>query len=118
MNFTKDRKIHGETNVQLKGRKTYTDLMFMLGLKDTMHLFGCGKQCLLVWSCVEEREDDHILRRALDFVVEGQRKKGRPKRTCNRSVEDESMKVGSRREDVHCRSKWSVSVNKIAAGLR
>ena len=30
---------------------------------------------------VLRREDDHILRMALDFEVEGQRKKGRPKRT-------------------------------------
>ena len=59
------------------------------------------------------REDGHDLRRAL-----GQRKKGRPKRTWKKQVEDESMKVGLRRKDALCRSKWSVSVNKIAAGLR
>ena len=28
------------------------------------------------------------------------------------------MKVGLRREDALCRSKWSVGVNQIAAGLR
>ena len=33
-------------------------------------------------------------------------------------VEVESMKVGLRIEDELCRSKWSVGVNKIAAGLR
>ena len=30
---------------------------------------------------VLRREDGHVLRRALDFEVESQRKKGRPKRT-------------------------------------
>ena len=60
----------------------------------------------------------HILRRALDFEVEGQRKKGRQKRTWKTQVEEESMKVGLRREDALCRSMWSVSVNKIAAGLK
>ena len=30
---------------------------------------------------VLRREDGHVLRRELDFEVEGQRKKGRPKRT-------------------------------------
>ena len=34
-----------------------------------------------------------------------------------KQVEEESMKVGLRREDALCRSKWSVGVNKIAAGL-
>ena len=29
----------------------------------------------------------------------------------------EGVKVGLRREDVHCRSWWSVGVNLIAAGL-
>ena len=64
------------------------------------------------------REDGHFLRRALDFEVEGQRKKGRPGRTCKRLVEEECVKVGLRRKDALCRSKWCVGVNKIAAGLR
>ena len=31
---------------------------------------------------------------------------------------EESVKVGMRREDVLCQSKWSVGVIQIAAGLR
>ena len=64
------------------------------------------------------REDGHVLRRVLDFELECQRKKGRPKRTWKKQVEEESEMVGLRREDVLCRSKWSVGVNQIAAGLR
>ena len=45
-------------------------------------------------------------------------KKGMPKRTWKDEVEEESMKVGLRRKDALCRSKWSVGMNKIAAGLR
>ena len=62
------------------------------------------------------REDGHILRRALNFEVEGQWKKWKPKRTWKKQVEEESMKVGLRREDALCRSKWSVGVNKILLG--
>ena len=47
----------------------------------------------------------HVLRRALDFVFEGQRKIGRPKKTWKKQVEDESVKVGLRREDTLCRLK-------------
>ena len=72
---------------------------------------------MLVWSCVEERVI-HLLRRAFVFEVEGQSKKGRPKRTCKKQVERESMKAGLRMEDALGRSKWSVGVNQIAAGLR
>ena len=77
-------------------------------------------------------KDGDILRMALDFEVEGQKRKGRLKRTWKRQVEEESMKVGLRSKDalchLHfflayadtplCRSKWSVDVTKIAAGLR
>ena len=63
------------------------------------------------------REDGHILRKALDFEVEGQRKKSRLKRTWKRQVEEENTKVGLRRKDALCCSKWSVGINKIAAGL-
>ena len=65
------------------------------------------------------REDGHVLRRSLDFEVEGQEKKGMLKRTWKKQVEEESVKVGLRRlEDALCRSKWSVGVNLITAGLR
>ena len=45
------------------------------------------------------REDGNVLRSALDIVVESQRKKGRPERTWMKQVEEESVKVGLRRED-------------------
>ena len=35
-----------------------------------------------------------------------------------RQVEEESVKVGLRREDALCQSKWSVGVNQIAVRLR
>ena len=43
---------------------------------------------------VLRRDDGHMLRRAFDFKVEGQRKKGRLKRTWKKQVEEESVKVG------------------------
>ena len=42
------------------------------------------------------------LERPLDFDVNGQRKKGRPKRTWKKQVEEESVKVGLSREDALC----------------
>ena len=35
-----------------------------------------------------------------------------------RLTEEESVKVGLRGKDALCRSKWSVIMNKIAAGWR
>ena len=38
--------------------------------------------------------------------------------TWKRQVEEESMKVGLRRKDALCRSKWNVGESQIAVGLR
>ena len=45
------------------------------------------------WSCLE---------RALDFEVSGQRKKDISKMKWKKQIEEESVKVGLRREDVLC----------------
>ena len=57
--------------------------------------------------------DDDVLRGALECQVEGQRKKGRLKRSWRKQVEEEGI-GGLNREDVLCRSKWSVGFNQIA----
>ena len=78
---------------------------------------GYGKQCSW-YGHVLRREDGHLLRRALDVVVEVQGKKWRLKRTWKKQVEEENVKIVLRREDALCQSKWSICINKIAAGLR
>ena len=50
------------------------------------------------------RNGSHVLRRAVKLETEDQRKKGRPKRTWKMKVEEESMKVGLRR-DAFCQSE-------------
>ena len=50
---------------------------------------------------VEER-GCHALRMALEFEVEGQWKKGRLKKTWKKQVEEESVRIGLRREDELC----------------
>ena len=47
---------------------------------------------------VLRREDGHVLRRALYFVVEGLWRKGNPMRTWKKQVEEKSVKVGLRRK--------------------
>ena len=71
--------------VQLKDKKRSTDLMFMLGLKVTIDQLVIASS--VRWhGCVLRREDGHVMRRALDFEVEGQEEKGRSKRTCKRQI--------------------------------
>ena len=56
---------------------------------------------MLLWY-VLRKEDGHVLRRALHFEIEGQRKKGRPKRTWKKQVEEESVMVGLSKKDTLC----------------
>ena len=102
--------------VQLKDRQISTDLMLMFGLNGTIdQLAMANSACWYVH--VLRREDGHVLIRVLDFEIDGQWKKLRPKRTWKKQVEEESVNFGLRRKDALCRSKWNVDVNLIVAGL-
>ena len=65
--------------VQLKDIKRSTDLMFILGLKETVDHLAMANSVHL-YGDVLRREDGHVLIGALDFEFEGNRKNWRPKR--------------------------------------
>ena len=82
-------------------QKRSTDLVFMLGLNETIDQLAMANS--VHWHGHMLRiEDGHILIRSLDIEVEDQRKKGRPKRTWKRQVEEKVVKVGLRRKDALC----------------
>ena len=76
-----------------------------LGLNGTIDQLAMANS-VLWYGHVLRREDGHILRRPIDFEVEGQWKKGRTKRTWKKQVEEESVNVGLRREDAHCTGSY------------
>ena len=55
--------------VQLKDRKRSTDLMFMLGLNETIDQLAMASS-VRWYGNVLRREDGHVLRKALDIEVE------------------------------------------------
>ena len=63
---------------QLKDIKRSTDLMFMLGLNETTEQMAMANS-VRWYGHVLRREVGHVLKRALDFEVKGQRKKGKAK---------------------------------------
>ena len=63
--------------VQLKAGMRSMDLMFLLGLSETMDQLAMANS-VHCYDNVLIKEDGHVLRRTLDFEVEGQRKKGWP----------------------------------------
>ena len=88
---TEKSMVRAMCEVQLKDRIRPKDLM--LGLNGSMDQLTMANS--VHWY-------GHVLRMALDFEVESQRKKGRLKRTWKELVDEESVKVGLRREDTLC----------------
>ena len=52
-----------------------------------------------------KRNCDSVLRVALDLEVSGKRKRGRPKKTWKKQVEEETEKIGVKKEDAPRRDK-------------
>ena len=59
------------------------------------------------------RDDEHVLRKALEFEVKSKKKQRRPKKTWKTQVEKESKSVGLE-EDAMNRARWRVGVEQIA----
>ena len=66
---------------------------------------------------VLRRDDDSVLRVALNLEVTGKRKRGRPKKTWKKQVEEETEKIGLKKEDALRRDKWRDGVREIAEGM-
>ena len=87
-----------EHSSQIKKSK---DFMLILGLNEKIDQLAMANSDDW-YAHVLRRGDGHVLGRALNFEVEGQRKKRRPKWTWKKQVEEESVKVGLTRTDALC----------------
>ena len=63
---------------------------------------------------VLRKEDGDVVRNALEFNVEGRRKRGRPKRTWRKQIEEERLKAGLNLRNAHSRTKWKDRVRAIS----
>ena len=96
--------------------KHTTELMDMLGLNETVD--GLARANAVRWyGHVLRRDDDSVLRVALDLEVSGKRKQGRPKKTWKKQVEEETTRVGLKIEDALDRVLWRDGVRTIAEGM-
>ena len=62
------------------------------------------------------RDDESILKKAMMFEVNGPRKRGRPKQTWKKQVEENIKKIGLRVEEATDRARWREGVGAIAEG--
>ena len=73
-----NERINGQSNVcavQLIHGPMTEDLMLMLGLNETIDQFAVAN-CVHWYGGMLRREDGYVLRRAVEFEAEGQRKNG------------------------------------------
>ena len=97
-------------------RKTTEEQMDMLGLKETIDRLATANG--VTWyGHVLRKHDDSVLRVALNLKVSGKRKRGRPKKTWKKQVEEETQKIGLKKEDALRRDKWRDGVRAIAEGM-
>ena len=98
-------------------RKNTEELMKMLGLKETLDKMAKANG-VRWYGHVVRRDDDSILKKAMMFEVNGPRKRGRPKQTWKKQVEENIKKIGLRVEEATDRARWREEVRAIAAGMR
>ena len=60
--------------------------------------------------------DDSMLQKAMMMKVNGKRKRGRPKLTWWKQVEERAKKVGLKIEEARDRTRWREGVRAIADG--
>ena len=107
------RAMYGQKVVD---RKTTEEQMDMLGLKETVDRLATANG-VRWYGHVLRRDDDSVLRVALDVELSGKRKRERPKKTWKKHVEEESEKIGIKKEDALRRDKWRDRVQAIAEGM-
>jgi hypothetical protein len=114
---TERAMVRAMCGVKLMDKKRTEDLMEMLGLEETV--VQMAKANGVRWyGHVLRKDDEHVLRKALEFEVKGPRKRGRPKKTWRKQVEEESGRVGLRKEDALNRARWRMGVREIATKVR
>ena len=95
---TERAMVRSMCEVTLVDRKNTEELMETLGLKKTLDRMAKANG-VRWYGHVIRREDDNILKKAMMMEVNGQQKRGRPKITWKRQVEENVKKVGLKVEE-------------------
>ena len=98
-------------------RKTTEEQMDMLGLKETIDQLATANG-VRWYGHVLRRDDDSVLRVALNLEVSGKRKGARQRKIWKKQVKEETKKIGLKKEDALRRDKWRDGVRVIAEGMR
>ena len=103
--------------VKLVDRKKMEELMEMLGLKETLDRMAKANG-VRWYGHVIRRDGDNILKKAMMLKVNGKRKRGRPKMTWRKQVEESAKEVGLKIEEAADRTRCREGVRAIVKEMR
>ena len=95
---TERAMVRSMCGVKLVDGKNTEDLMKMLGLTETLDKMAQANG-VRWYGHVVSRDEESVLKKAMVLQVNGQRKRGRPKQTWKRQVEESLKKIGLRVEE-------------------
>ena len=113
---TERAMVRAMCGVKLMDKKNTEELMCMLGIEETLDRLARANG-VRWFGHVLRRPKEDILWRALEYEVEGKRKRGRPKGTWRRQVENDTRKIGLTMEDAVNRTRWREGVRAIAENM-
>ena len=94
-------------------RKTTEEQMDMLGLMEAINRLATANG-VRWYEHVLRKDDDSVLRVTLDLEVSGKKKRVQPKKTWKKQAEEETKKIGLKKEDALNRDRWGDGVRVIA----
>ena len=109
---TERAMVRAKCGQKVVDRNTTGEQMDMLGLKETIDRLATVNG-IRWYGHALRRDDDSVLRVALNLEVSGKRKRERPKKTWKKQVEEETEKIGLKK-DARRRDKWRDGVRAIA----
>ena len=98
-------------------RNTTEEQMGMLGFNKTIDRLATASE-VRWYGHVLRSDDDSMLRVALDLEITCKRKRGRPRNTCKKQVEEETEKVGLKKEHALRQDQRRDKVKAIAESMK
>ena len=90
--------------ISLKDRRTNEELRWLVGVEPITTFIRSGR--LRWYGHVMRKGDEDLVKKCMEYRVEGRRPVGRPRKTWLESVEVDMAELEIDKEDVHDRSKW------------
>ena len=104
------RMLRHMAHVRWEDRLPNEEVRRRCGVEDIIDVMRRSR--LRWYGHVRRREDDHVLRRALDMEVGGVRPRGRPRKAWRRCVEENMREMNIEGETVHNRREWMRLINR------